>query len=186
MASLTWLYLKVGNTTFGGGYPTIAIFQRDLVERERWLTEQDYALAFSLARITPGTTLLAFCAATGYKILGLSGAVAAVFAESLPSAVLAVLLTDGYESWGSNAIVMALVGGATAAVAGMMWSSALYLTRPYFIGGAWKKGRILRVMSVLVFSGGAFAASWKFGMSPILILGVAALVGLLWKEPVRL
>src|SRR5579871_2623051 len=103
LASLTWLYLKVGNTTFGGGYPTIAIFQRELVERERWLTEQDYALAFSLARITPGTTLLAFCAATGYKILGLSGAVAAVFAESLPSAVLAVLLTDGYESWGSNA-----------------------------------------------------------------------------------
>ena len=185
LASLAWLYLKIGNTTFGGGYPTIAIFHRELVDRQKWLSDQDYALAFSLARITPGTTLLAFCAATGYKILGLRGAVAAVVAESLPSAVLAVLLTDGYQSWGSNTIVMAMLGGATAAVAGMMWSSALYLTRPYFVGRRWNIARLMRILRVLLFSGGTFLASWKFGWSPVAVLGIAALAGILWKEPAR-
>jgi chromate transporter len=181
LGRLAWKFLRIGNTTFGGGYPTIAALQRELVGREGWLSQEDFSLAFSLARLTPGTTLLAFCAATGGQILGLRGATAAVLAETLPSAALAVLLTDGYQLWGSNPIVMAIVGGAAAAVAGMMWSAAWTIARPY-LGSPVRPANILRVV---LLSGGTFLAAWRFGITPIPILGVAALVGLLWKEPAK-
>ena len=98
LASLTTLYLKIGNTTFGGGNPTMALLQRELIRRA-WITREDFALAYSLARVTPGTNVLAFCAATGARVLGITGAIAAVLAVTLPSAFIAVLLTRGFETW---------------------------------------------------------------------------------------
>jgi chromate transporter len=180
LARLTWLFLRVGNTTFGGGYPSMAALQRELVQREGWITQDDFALAFSLGRITPGTNILAFCAAAGWRVLGVPGAVGAVLGETLPSAVLAVLITQGYESGRSNAMVMAALGATAAAVVGIMWAAVWLLTRPYLGGSALELGRTLRAV---LFGGGAFLAGWKFGITPAPILAVAALAGFLWKEP---
>lgn len=173
---LTGVFLRVGNTTFGGGLPTMAALQRELVEKNKWLSIEDYALAFSLARVTPGTNVIAFCAATGAQIMGWRGALAATFAETGPSAVLAVLMTQGYETWRSNAWVMAAVAGTIAAVAGMMWASIWYMVKPHLAG---LKSAVRGLMITL----GAFVAIWKFGLSPLSVIGLAALVGLLWKEP---
>jgi chromate transporter len=175
LGRVTSVYLRIGNTTFGGGNPMMAALQRELIERKGWITQDDFALAYSLARITPGTNVLAFCAATGARILGLRGAIAAVLAVTLPSAVLAVLLTQGYESWRSSAIAMAAIGSAVAAVAGMMWASVWLLVIPH-VGGLW------RTIRTALFFLGAFVAAWKFGITPIPIIGVAALAGFLWKD----
>jgi chromate transporter len=180
LASLTWLFLRVGNTTFGGGYASIAALQRELVQREGWITHDDFALAFSLGRITPGTNIVAFCAATGWRILGMPGAFGAVLGETLPSAALAVLITQGYESGRSSPVAMAALGATAAAVVGMMWAAVWMLTRPYLGGSAVEWRRVVRAIA---FAGGAFVASWRFGGTPIPILAAAAIGGLLWKEP---
>jgi chromate transporter len=154
----------------------MAALQRELVEEKKWLSMEDYALAFSLARVTPGTNVIAFCAATGARIMGLRGALAATLAETGPSAILAILMTQGYETWRSNTWVMAGVAGTIAAVAGMMWASIWYIVRPHFKG-------FKSAVRGLAITLGAFAAIWKFGLSPLSVIGLAALVGLLWKEP---
>jgi chromate transporter len=176
LRKLTGVFLRVGNTTFGGGLPSIAALQRELVEQRRWLSPEDYALAFSLARITPGTNIIAFCAAAGARIMGLRGAVAGVLAETAPSAILAILMTQGYETWRTNAWVMAGLGGTIAAVAAMMWSSIWFLLKPHF-----KTHAI--AFRALVITLSAFAAVWKFGLGPLPVIGIAVVVGLLWKEP---
>ena len=171
---LSWLYFRVGNTTFGGGDPTMAALQRELVERQHWLTREDYGLGYSLARITPGTNIIAFCAATGAKILGIWGAIAAVLAETAPSAVLAVLLTLGFESWAKNPVMMAAIAGTVAAVTGMMWASVWLLVRPYLRD-------TLSLVRVVLLGGGAFLAAWKFGVTPVPVIAVAAVIGFSWK-----
>jgi chromate transporter len=176
LARVTGVFLRIGNTTFGGGTPTIAALQRELIDRKHWITEDDYAMAFALARVTPGTNVLAFCAATAARILGFPAAVAAVLAVTVPSAILAVLFTVGYESWRTNRIAMAVIAGAVAAVAGMMLSSIWLLVRPH-IGGWWRTARSL------FFFGGAFLAAWKFGVTPLPIIAAAVLVGFFWEEP---
>jgi chromate transporter len=169
LASLTALYLKIGNTTFGGGNPTMALLQRELISRA-WITREDFALAYSLARVTPGTNVLAFCAATGARVLGLGGALAAVLAVTLPSALVAVLLTRGFETWRANPWAIAAIGGIVAAVSGMMWASVWLLLKP-FLG-----------LRALLFAGSAFLAAWKFHVTPVPVIFVAALAGFLWVE----
>ena len=93
LRDLTAVFLKTGNTTFGGGIPTIAALQREMVDRRGWLSREDYGLAFALARITPGTNVIAFCAGVGSRIKGLPGVMAGAFSETGPSAALAVLIT---------------------------------------------------------------------------------------------
>lgn len=150
----------------------MAAFQRELIDRQGWLTQEDYAVAYALARITPGTNVLAFCAAVAWRILGVLGSVAAVIAVTLPSAALAVLFTVGYEAWRKNALVTAAIGGTAAAVAGMMFSTVWLLVRP----------QLTSILRVSVFFGGAFLATWKFGVTPIPVIAIAAVAGFLWKE----
>ena len=176
LRKLAGIFLRIGNTTFGGGIPTIAALQRDLVEQRGWLSQEDYALAFSLARVTPGTNIIAFCAAAGARILGFRGALAATLAETGPSAVLAILMTQGYETWRTNAWVMAGLTGTIAAVAGMMWASIWSIVRPHFEN--WRNA-----LRSLIITLGAFAAVTKLGLGPLSVIGLAVIVGLLWKEP---
>jgi chromate transporter len=176
LATLTSVFFRIGNTTFGGGLPTIAAMQREFVEQRLWLSPEDYALAFSLARVTPGTNVIAFCAAVGAQILGFAGALAGALAETVPSAVLAILMTQGYESWRTNVWVAAGLTGTIAAVAGMMWSSIYSLVSPH-VGTV---GNAIRAAAITL---GAFIAVWKFGWGPLTIIALAAIVGMVWTEP---
>ncbi len=172
---LAWIFLRVGNLTFGGGDPTMAALQSELVHARGWLNAQQYALIYGLARITPGTNLLAFSAASGWMILGWSGALAAVLAMTVPAAIIVVLLTDGYEAWNSNALAMAAIGGTLAAANGMMATSAWQLLAPQL-----SRGRRLRAVVIFL---AALVASLRYAMSPILALGLAALAGVFWRTP---
>ena len=175
LTRLSAVFLRIGNTTFGGGDPTMAALQRELVDRQGWLAPEDFALAYSLARITPGTNVIAFCVATGARILGFAGAMAGALGESLPSAMLAVFIAWGYESLRANPWAMAMIAGTVAAVTGMMWASAWLLVRPQI------RGLRKAVRAALIF-GASFVAAWKFGVTPIPVIGAAALAGFLWKE----
>src|SRR5438034_11739600 len=115
LKQLTVIFLRVRNLSFGGGDPTMAALQSELVARRRWLDEEQYGLIYGLARITPGTNLLAFCAAAGWLIAGWAGAVLGVLAVTLPSAMVVVLLTLGYQEWRANALAMAALRGTIAA-----------------------------------------------------------------------
>ena len=82
LRSLAVVFLRAGNLTFGGGDAITALLQRELVHRREWLTRDQYGLAQSLAKVTPGTAILAFCAATGWIVRRSAGALAAVLAVS--------------------------------------------------------------------------------------------------------
>jgi chromate transporter len=172
---LTWIFLRVGNLTFGGGDPTMAALQSELVVARRWLTAEQYALIYGLARITPGTNLVAFSAAAGWQILGWLAAILAVLAMTVPPSVAVVLLTSGYQAFNSNPLAMAAIGGMLAAASGMMATAAWQLLRPEI-----RVGRRLRAAVLFLASLGA---SLGFSMSPIAVLGLAALVGIFWRTP---
>src|SRR5271165_2313469 len=153
LAQLTGVFFKVGNTTFSGGPPTMAALQRIFVDRFHWITSEEYGLAYALARLTPGTNVMAFCAATGWQILGWAGAFAGTLALTLPSAVVAVIITVGYETWRSNALALAAINGTVAAVAGMMLATVYSLVRPYTAG--FRGSGFQRTLRTIVISGGA-------------------------------
>lgn len=168
------LFLRVGNLTFGGGDPTIAVLQRELVQQRGWLTPEQFGLAFSLGRMTPGTTILAFCAAVGWMMLGAAGSVVVVLAITVPSSVLVVVLTQAMEAFASNRIASATVGAMLAGSVGMMGAAAWLLVRPHLS----RRGRWIAIAVTMI----AFLCINREWLSPIQVLGVAALAGFLLPE----
>ena len=151
----------------------MAALQSELVVSRQWMSMETYGLIYGLARITPGTNLLAFCAGAGWQILGLTGALLAVVAVTAPAALIVVLLTIGYEALKSNPLAMAGIGGVIAAAAGMMATSAWQLLASRMRRHTW--------LRPVVIAGCAFVLSLKFAVPPIQVLALAALGGILWR-----
>lgn len=172
---LAALFLRVSNFTFGGGEPIMAAFQRELVERRRWITGEQYALAFALARITPGTNVLAFCAGAAWFVRGWVGALVAVPAATLPSAAIVVALSAAYEEIRSMPLAAGAISGLLAAAVGMMLAAAWNLIQPRLV-----RGNRLRMIALAL---GAFVLLVAFRLSPIPVLALGAAVGAWWKAP---
>jgi len=174
LRQLAAVFLRVGNTTFGGGDPTIAVLQREF-DRRGWITPEQFVLAYGLARVTPGTNVVAFCAGTAWMMLGVAGAIAAVLAVTVPSAILVIWLTRICELSGANPWARAAITGTVAAAVGTMLAAALFLTRLQLSRTNW--------LSTIVIVVAAFVLAQAVGLSPIQILGLAAITGLIWTRP---
>src|SRR5690242_121427 len=167
--------MRLASLTFGGGNPTMAAMHTEMVVARKWLSSEKYSVCYALARITPGTNMLAFCAGTAWELLGWPGAIAGVLAASVPAGIVVALLTQGYDAVRSNALAMAAVAGTLAAAVGMMGTAAWELLRPYLNRRRW--------VHALVFSVGSLVLSLRFDIAPIAVLGLAALAGLVWRIP---
>ena len=175
---LTGIYLRAGSLTFGGGDPTMAALQTELVERRGWLPVEKYGLIYALARITPGTNMLAFCAGSAWQILGWRGAVAGVLAATVPAALLAVLLTAGYGALRAYPHAMAAIGGALACAVAIMATSAWQLLSRDLTSSDWHVA-----LRAAVIAGASAVAAFRFRMAPIQVLALAAVVGSFWLAP---
>jgi chromate transporter len=168
-------YLRVTNLTFGGGTITMAALHTELVSLRKWLSQEKYATVYALARITPGTNMLAFCAGTAWELLGWPGAIASVAAASVPTGIIVMLLTGSYDVLRSNQHAMAAVAGTLAAAVGIMAMASWELIKPYLDRKHW--------MHAVALAGGSVVLSLKFDLTPIAVLGLAAVLGCIWRVP---
>src|SRR2546430_697714 len=54
LTELLLYFLRLGTTGFGGPIALVGYMQRDLVEKRRWISRQDYVEGLALAQLAPG------------------------------------------------------------------------------------------------------------------------------------
>lgn len=54
VGTLFLTFLKIGAFTFGGGYAMIPLIQNEVVEKRKWMTDQDILDIIAIAESTPG------------------------------------------------------------------------------------------------------------------------------------
>lgn len=170
LEKLTWAFFRYANFTFGGGTATTVVIDQEIVDRQSLVDRDTARLIYALARLTPGTNVLAYCTGVGWKIRGLRGATAALIASSVPCSMIAVLVTGLYELLIKRPAVMIAMHGAIAAAIAVMFATGWTIIRP--LRSSVGKARIL------FFTSAAFAMS-LLGISPIRVLLGAALLGCL-------
>jgi chromate transporter len=174
LRALAGLFLRAGNLTFGGGDAITAVLQRELVTRRQWITLDEFALAQSLAGITPGPRIMAFSAAVAWIVRRWSGAVIAVLVVSVPSAMVTVALTAGFDSLRGSPTAGRTLAAVLASAVGLMWAASWLLVWPQMRRRAWLKPLLVFAGAIVVF------AVWK--VSPIQVLAAAAVIGALWVD----
>ena len=126
-----WDAATVHVTAIGFGGPTAlaGFMHRDLVERRRWVDEDEYRLALALAQIMPGPLAAQLAIALGYFQHGVRGATAVGLAFVLPSFLMVVAISMLYVAYGGLWWMQAVFYGVGAAVIAVITIAAYKLAR---------------------------------------------------------
>lgn len=122
-------FLKLGATAFGGYMSLIAIVQKQLVEVDKKLKEEDLLDGISLTSVLPGPVAVNTIAYVGYRLRGISGAIVAFIGIIIPSFLLVVLLSWLYFSYGNIPAVKNIFSGITPAITALIVTVAIGMTR---------------------------------------------------------
>jgi chromate transporter len=122
-------FLYLGSLGFGGPVALAGFMHRDLVEKERWVSEEEYQLALALAQIMPGPLAAQLAIALGYFQHGVLGATAVGLAFVVPSFFMVVGLSMAYVRFGGLWWMQALFYGIGAAVIAIIALAAYKLSR---------------------------------------------------------
>jgi chromate transporter len=129
LGQLTRYFLYLGTLGFGGPVALIGFMHRDLVERRRWIDEDEYRLGVALAQIMPGPLAAQLAIALGYFQRGLLGATLVGFAFVVPSFLMVIAISIAYRRFGGLWWMQALFYGIGAAVIAIIAIAAYKLAR---------------------------------------------------------
>jgi chromate transporter len=129
LADLVRYFLYLGALGFGGPVALAGFMHRDLVEKRRWIDEEEYRLGLALAQIMPGPLAAQLAIALGYFQRGILGATAVGLAFVVPSFLMVVAISIAYRRFGGLWWMQALFYGIGAAVIAVIAIAAYKLAR---------------------------------------------------------
>ncbi|MBD1804253.1 chromate transporter [Microcoleus sp. FACHB-SPT15] len=154
-ASISWVnvflfFLKIGSILYGSGYVLLAFLQRELVERNQWLTPQQLLDAVAIGQFTPGPV---FTTATfiGYLLAGNAGAIAGTIGIFLPAFVLVLLVNPWVPKLRQSPWASGFLDGVNAASLGLMAGVTYTLGRAALVDGLTVVVAILSAIAVFRF-----------------------------------
>ncbi|SNR37664.1 chromate transporter [Flavobacterium sp. ov086] len=167
LRELTLYFLKLGTIGFGGPVALVGYMHKDLVEKRKWISEDEYKQGLALAQLAPGPLAAQLGIYLGFVHYRISGATLAGFAFVLPSFIMVVLLGIVYKLYEGLSWIQAVFYGVGAAVIGIIAISSYKLT----------------VKSIGKFSFQSFCTNWLLWLFFITTLSVTFVTQ---QEPVLL
>ena len=162
LRQLVLYFLGLGSWGFGGPVALAGYMHRDLVEKRKWISEEDYKEGLALAQLAPGPLAAQLGIYIGYVHYRILGATLAGLAFVLPSFIIVVTLGFIYTRWQGIPWMQAVFYGVGAAVIGIIAMSAYKLTRKSIGSNKWL-GAIYLVTAAYTV--------WKENENVLLFLG---------------
>ena len=164
--AFTWLALQ----GFGG---VLAVAQRELVERLRWLNKEQFVELLSLSQVLPGPNIINLALMFGDRHFGWRGAVVAVGGLMAAPLVIVLVLAALYAQFNSVPQVAGALRGMGAVAAGLVLATAVKLapTLRRNAMGLWP--------CVAIALGSALAIGWLRWPLVWVVLGLGS-VGYAW------
>ena len=85
-------FFRIGAFTFGGGYAMIPLIQRETVEKNGWISDDDILEIIAIAESTPGPIAINSATFVGFRVGGVLGSVCATLGVVLPSFIIISLI----------------------------------------------------------------------------------------------
>src|SRR5437870_7570295 len=126
--SVSFIFLRIGAVTFGGGFVMIPEIENEVVNSHHWLTHQEFADATALGQITPGPVLI-MATFVGYRVAGLLGALCSTLCVFLPSFLMTIAAGSSFRRFRANRQMQAFLRGVAPAVTGLLLAATWSIGR---------------------------------------------------------
>jgi len=105
------LFFKIGLFTFGGGLAMLPLLKAEIVDKRRFLTEEELMDLYSIGQCTPGIIVVNVVTFIGYKQLGIIGAIVSTLGAITPSLIIITAIASVLQQFMDNQYVaQAFVG----------------------------------------------------------------------------
>ena len=167
---LFFTFCKIGATTFGGGYAILPILQKELVDKKKWITNEEIADYYAISQCTPGIISVNTATFIGYKQKGIIGGIVATLGIIFPSILIILLLANLIEGYKNLAFVQNAFNGIRVCVGALIISATLKLSKSSIVD------KLTTGIFILTF-----LLSILLNLSPIILLILAGILGLFKK-----
>jgi chromate transporter len=169
LGSLFLSFLKLGATAFGGP-AMVPYIGKMAVERNGWIDDRTFRDGVALCQTIPGATAMQTAAYVGFRARGVSGATASFVGFGLPAFLLMIGLSVFYARTHALAPVVAVFNGLAAVVVAIVANATVMFGKTFL--------KDLRAVGIALIAAILFA----LGVSPILVIVLAALAGLVVSD----
>ena len=154
--------------TFGGGYAMLPMFNRELVEKKHYATEEEILDYYAIGQCTPGVIAVNTSTFIGYKKAGYLGALASTLGMVTPSLIIILILAIFIKQFAHIELVQYIFAGIRVAVAAMITDTVFKLC----------KKSVNNVYAILLFAS-AFAGSAFLGINTVIIVAATIFLGII-------
>jgi chromate transporter len=168
-----WFWVKLGFINFGGPAGQIAIMHRELVEKKRWVSEQQYLRTLNFCMLLPGPEAQQVATYIGWRLHGTLGGIVAGSFFVIPSIFVLLLLSYLAVAHSDVPAINGLLYGVQPVVIAIVVEAVLRIGR-----------RTLNHSLLVGFAVLAFVALYFFSVPFPLVVLVAAVAGLLLSRAV--
>ena len=159
-------FFKIGAFTFGGGYAMIPIIEEEVVNKQGWVSKEEFMDMLVVSQSFPGAMAVNCSIFIGYKISGVIGGVVALLGVALPSFLIILLIATLLMQFRHNYYVNLAFKGISAAVPILVLTGVVSLAKGV--------NRNLRNGIILVL---ALLALTLFKINPIIVIVTSAIYG---------
>lgn len=156
---LFWTYLKIGTFTLGGGYAMIPLIQREVVDRQGWIDEEEFMNMIALAQAAPGIIAINSAIFVGYRIYGWRGIAATVLGATLPSFFIILALAIVFSDFKELPAVEAVFKGVRPAVVALIAAPLIKMAKTAKI--TWGTALVSIAAALLI---------WLGGVNPVVVI----------------
>ncbi|WP_096187922.1 chromate transporter [Evansella halocellulosilytica] len=156
-------FFRVGMLGYGGGPASIPLIHKEVVDKYRWMTTDEFSDVLAIGNTLPGPIATKMAGYIGYRIAGIGGMINALIASVIPTVILMIVLLVSLASFREYSWVQGMTNGVLPVVAVMLgvltWS---FIKRSKDDFG-WGKVALLIVLSVLLIQ--------LAGLHPAIVIG---------------
>ena len=125
LLNLYFSFAKIGTFTIGGGLAMMPMMQAELIEKRKWITDEELIDYYAVGQSTPGIVAVNVATFVGYKQMGIIGGIFATLGMVTPSLVIIMILAGLINSINDFPIIQKALKGINVAVAALLTSTII-------------------------------------------------------------
>lgn len=164
-------FLKIGTFSFGGGYAMLPFIQAEIVEKNNWISINEFLDIIGISQMTPGPIAINSATFVGYKLFGVIGSIMATLGVIATSFILVSIISKMLEKFKESTIIKAALLGMRPILIALIIKAFLDLAKESYID--LKSLVITTIIGILLLNK-------KIKIHPILVIVIAAILGLVF------
>lgn len=122
LINLFMSFFKIGLFTIGGGLAMIPMMEKELINKKRWINDEELLDYYAVSQSTPGIIAVNVATFVGYKQAGIIGGIFATLGIVTPSWIIITILAFFINSISDYPMVQKALKGINVAVASLLTS----------------------------------------------------------------